>query len=272
MSERAWIGWSFALALAGCHEAGSDPSGAEGNTGKGDDLDGDEGGELVVDHMGRVEPNNWMLRDDDVKSAFNHEDVFAIGRVLAASRAGSTGGLSPQDEALLQRLAIYREAMLAGLAQLDSMDALDVEVDLEELEGFGDIVDQKADWDAAHPLADLMLANYLVVDLSQPCNEYRNRDRVEDAIDAGELVLADDEDERNYNIVRSNYFAVELAAFRGTKHATCGGRFPDEDTIDRTLTLFINGPERDADPEIVRRDDVDSPSKPFAAKFPYIGR
>lgn len=270
MSERAHLRWLLALALAACQEAESGSDGAEGNEGKGDDLDGEQGGEIVVDHMGRVEPNNWMLRDDDVKSAFNHEDVFAIGRVIAAERAGATGGLSQEDEGLLQRVAIYREAMLAGLAQLDSMDALDVEVDLEELEGFGDIVDEMADWDAAHPLADLMLANYLVVDLSQPCNEYRNRDRVEDAIDAGEI--AESEDERNYNIAHSNYFAVELAAFHGTKHTTCGGRFPDEDTIDRTLTLFINGPERDADPEIVRRDDVDSPSKPFVAKFPYIGR
>jgi hypothetical protein len=268
--HRAWL--LAALLGIACNEAGNG-SGADGNTGgKGDDLDGQEGEEVIVDHMGRVEPNNWMLREDDVKSAFNHEDVFAIGRVLAAERAGATGGLSAEDEGLLQRLAIYREAMLAGLAELDSMDALDVEVDLDELEGFGDIVDEMADWEDPHPLVDLMLANYLVVDLSKPCNPFRNRDRVDDAIDDGELVLADGEDARNYNIVHSNYFSIELAAFRGETHATCGGRFSDEDTIDRTLTLFMNGPVRNDDPEIVRRDDVDSPSKAATDTFPYIGR
>jgi hypothetical protein len=260
------------LAGLGCGGAGPD-SGAEGNnSGKGDDLDGDENGETIIDHMGRVEPNNWMLREDDVKSAYNHEDVFAIGRVLAAERAGTTGALLPEDDGLLQRLAIYREAMLAGLAELDSMDALDVEVDLDELDGFGDIVDKNADWPDPHPLVDLMLANYLVVDLGTPCNAYRNPDRVEDAIESGELVLLADEDERNYNIVHSNYFAVELAAFHGAAHHTCGGRFMDEDTIDRTLTLFINGTERDGDPELVRRDGVDSPHRPFRDTFPYVGR
>src|SRR5687767_11187237 len=116
MVERRHFAFALALACFGCGGSGSDSS-AEGNTGgKGDDLDGDENGRIIVDHMGRVEPNNWMLREDDVKSAFNHEDVFAIGRVLAAERAGTTADLSPEDEGLLQRLAIYREAMLAGLA------------------------------------------------------------------------------------------------------------------------------------------------------------
>lgn len=273
MVDRRHVALALALACFACGGAGSDSASAEGNTGgKGDDLDGDENGQIIVDHMGRVEPNNWMLREDDVKSAYNHEDVFAIGRALAAERAGTTADLSPEDEALLQRLAIYREAMLAGLAELDSMDALDVEVDLDELDGFGDIVDKNADWPDPHPLVDLMLANYLVVDLGKPCNAFRNRNLVEDAIDSGELVLAEGEDARNYNIVHSNYFAVELAAFNDGAHHTCGGRLVDEDTIDRTLTLFMNGPVRDSDPEIVRRDDVDSPHRAMTDTFPYIGR
>jgi hypothetical protein len=244
------------LACLGCNEldagSGTDADGG----GKQDDPDGAETVEIVVDHMGRVEPNNWMLRDDDVKSAFNHEDVFAIARVIAAEREGATADLSPQDEGLLQRLAIYREAMAEGLAELDGRD--------------GD--DDEADWPVPHPLVDLMLANYLVVDLGKDCNELRNRDAVETAIEEGELVLAAGEDARNYNIVHSNYFAVELAAFRGSEHATCGGRFIDEDTIDRTLTLFINGPVRNDDPEIVRRDNVDHPNRRPGDVFPYVGR
>lgn len=259
-------------AWIGCTAEDADGDHDGNATGKGDDLDGEDGGELIVDHMGRVEPNNWMLREDDVKSAFNHEDVFAIGRVLEAERAGTVGTLSGADQTLLKRVDVYRQAMVAGLAELDSMDALDVEVDLDELDGFGDVVDQMADWDAPHPLADLMLANYLVVDLSRPCNAFRNRDRVDAAIDGGQLALGEGEDARNYNIVHSNYFSIELAAFRGGVHDTCGGRFPDEDTIDRTLTLFMNGPVRNDDPEIVRRDDVDSPSRPMTDTFPYIGR
>ena len=246
-----------ALACFGCNESGTDDARNDGGGGKEDDLDGEETVEVVVDHMGRVEPNNWMLREDDVKSAFNHEDVFAIGRVIEAERAGATADLSPEDEGLLQRLAIYRGAMAEGLAELDGRDGTD---------------DDEADWSTPHPLLDLMLANYLVVDLSKECNEFRNRDLVETAIDDGTLVLAAGEDARNYNIVNSNYFSVELAALRGAKHATCGGRFIDEDTIDRTLTLFINGPVRNDDPEIVRRDNVDSPNRRPGDVFPYIGR
>ena len=66
---------------------------------------------------------------------------------------------------------------------------------------------------------------------------------------------------------RNTYFEIELAALRGVPHETCGGRTPNDDVIDTTLTLFINGPKRD---EPRRSDGIDEPAVLASDVFPYL--
>jgi hypothetical protein len=101
-------------------------------------------------------------------------------------------------------------------------------------------LDGKLDWapaepGGAHPLVDLVLADYLVVDVSKPYAEH------------------------------GSFLDVELAARRGEPHRTCGGRALNDDVIDTLFTQLVNagnGP--------VIRDGVDHSSRPASVEFPYL--
>src|SRR3954452_13576137 len=94
---------------------------------------------------------------------------------------------------------------------------------------FWDGLDGKVDWPAngngGHPLTDLVLADYLVVDLTKPYAE------------------------------QGSFLEIELAARRGEAHTTCGGRALNDDVMDTIFTQLVNagkGP--------VIRDGVDHSS------------
>jgi hypothetical protein len=87
----------------------------------------------------------------------------------------------------------------------------------------------------AHPLTELILADYLVLDVTKPYTE------------------------------QGTFMEIELAARRGEEHRTCGGRALNDDMMDTLLTLLVNGFNGPA-----IRDGVDQSSRPASRTFPYV--
>ena len=88
--------------------------------------------------------------------------------------------------------------------------------------------------DGAHPLTDLLLDDYLVVDVSKPFAE-------------------------------NSSFEIERAVLEGRPHETCGGRSLNEDVMDTLYTILINAGNG---PRI--SDGVDQATKPASDVFPYL--
>jgi Domain of unknown function (DUF4331) len=163
-----------------------------------------------IERVGRPEVKNLMLapkqfdpvnRDLEIRDLYNMEDAFHLG--------SSYGGA-------------YRARLDANLAFWDGLDGR---------------TDWPANGDGRHPLTELVLADFLVVDVTKPY------------VDQG------------------SFLEIELAARRGETHATCGGRALNDDVMDGLLTLLINagrGP--------VIRDGVDVSSRPASRTFPYLSR
>jgi hypothetical protein len=161
-----------------------------------------------LERAGRPEVPNLMLapkqfdpvnRDLEIRDLYNMEDAFDLSSAYESA---------------------YRARLNANLAFWDGLDG-------------------KADWpareDGAHPLTDLMLADYLVVDVTKPYAE------------------------------QGSFLEIELAARRGQAHRTCGGRALNDDVMDTIFTLLVNagnGP--------VIRDGVDRATRPASRTFPYL--
>ena len=161
-----------------------------------------------IERVGRPEVKNMMLamkqfdpvnRDLEIRDLYNMEDGFHLG--------DSYGGA-------------YRARLNANLA-------------------FWDGIDGKTDWsldaNGDHPLTNVVLADFLVVDLTKPYTE------------------------------RGSFLEIELAGLRGEDHQTCGGRALNDDVMDTIFTQLINagnGP--------IIRDGVDQSSRPAANTFPYL--
>jgi hypothetical protein len=161
-----------------------------------------------IERVGRPEVKNMLLapkqfdqlnRDLEIRDLYNMEDGFHLG----PSYRGA-----------------YRARLNANLAFWDGLDG-------------------KIDWpvnDAGdHPLTNLVLADFLVVDLTKPYAE------------------------------RGSFLEIELAALAGKPHETCGGRAPNDDVIDTLFTVLVNagnGP--------VIRDGVDRATRPATHTFPYL--
>jgi hypothetical protein len=163
-----------------------------------------------IERVGRPEVKNLMLapkqfdqvnRDLEIRDLYNMEDAFHLA-----------GGY----------LGAYRARLNANLAFWDGLDG-------------------KADWpageDGSHPLTELVLADFLVVDVSKPYAE------------------------------QGSFLEIELAALRGQAHETCGGRAPNDDVMDTIFTTLINagnGP--------VIQDGVDHATRPASSTFPYLAQ
>jgi hypothetical protein len=100
-----------------------------------------------------------------------------------------------------------------------------------------DRLDGRTDWplgpDGAHPLTELLLADYLIVDVSRPYSA-------------------------------DSFFEIEQATLEGRAHQTCGGRSLNDDVIDKLLTLLVNGGKG---PRV--SDGVDRLATPVLNVFPY---
>jgi hypothetical protein len=104
---------------------------------------------------------------------------------------------------------------------------------------FWDRLDGKVDWPAddsgAHLLTEVLLADYLVVDVTKSYSE------------------------------QGSFFEIERSARRGQAHETCGARALNDDVMDDIFTLLVNGGQG---PTI--RDGVDQATRPATRTFPYL--
>jgi hypothetical protein len=161
-----------------------------------------------LESAGRPEVPNMMLgptqfdqvnRDLEIRDLYNMDDQFHPAHVYEGA---------------------YRARLNANLAFWDGLDG-------------------KTDWPpdehGAHPLTELVLADFLVVDTSKPYVE------------------------------QGSFLEIELAARAGEEHRTCGGRTLNDDVMDRIFTLLITGGNG---PPI--RDGVDGASRPATQTFPYL--
>jgi hypothetical protein len=167
------------------------------------------GGSMPVrfERFGRTEVKNFLLmlgafdpvnKGVDLRDLFNQEDAFHLGPAYQAA---------------------YRSRMSSNLA-------------------FYDRLDSKTDWplgeNGAHPLTELLINDFMVVDVSKPFSE-------------------------------TSYLEIEQSMLRGEPHKTCGGRSLNEDATDKYLTMLVsngNGP--------AISDGVDQATVPATTVFPYL--
>jgi hypothetical protein len=159
-----------------------------------------------IDRVGRPEIKNMILgwkefdqvnRDLEVRDLYNLEDAFHMSKDYSGA---------------------YRARMHANLALMDRLDG-------------------KTDWplgpDGTHPLTELLLADYLVVDATKPYSA-------------------------------DSSLEIEQATLHGHAHQTCGGRSLNDDVIDKLLTLLVNAGKG---PRV--SDGVNRPATPVSDAFPY---
>ncbi|MGW0211822.1 DUF4331 family protein [Streptomyces sp. NPDC003233] len=166
------------------------------------------GGRLIqLERMGRPEIKNVVMSpkkfdpvnsDLEIRDLYNEEDTFNIRPEYADA---------------------YRARLNANLAWFDGLDG-------------------KTAWpldeQGNHPLTELLLADFIVVDLSKPFSE-------------------------------DGCFEIETALLAGRPHTTCGGRSLNDDIVDTLYTLLVGG----VDGERIS-DGVDQTAKPATHTFPYL--
>jgi len=163
--------------------------------------------QVRLERYGRPEIKNLLLwpkqfdsvnRDIEIRDLYNQEDAFNLANAY---------------------LSAYRSRMNGTLAFWDGLGG-------------------KTDWalgeHGTHPLTELLLRDFMVVDVSKPFSENSSYD-------------------------------TERALMKGTNNTTCGGRWFNDDTVDTYLTLLItagNGPRIS--------DGVDQATVPATRTFPYL--
>ncbi|MFC4036612.1 DUF4331 family protein [Streptomyces polygonati] len=159
------------------------------------------------ERKGRPEMKNFMLSQNgndpanpelDLRDLYNLEDAFALGDTY---------------------LAAFRARIDANLDLFNSLDPRK---------------DSGLKVNGRYPLTDLLLDDFLVVDLSKPYSE-------------------------------DGFLEIELAALEGRTHVSCGGRTPNHDVIDALYTLIVNGIGGEA-----VSDGVDRATVPATTTFPYL--
>lgn len=162
---------------------------------------------IRIERFGRMEIKNVTMalthldqvnRDLEIRDLYNLEDAFHLSK--------DYGGA-------------YRARLNANLAFYDRLDG-------------------KVDWplgpDGAHPLTELLVADYMVVDVSRP-------------------------------FAPDSYLEIEQATLAGRPHETCGGRWLNDNVMETHYTLLINAGNG---PRI--GDGLDRPTKLAGDVFPYL--
>ncbi len=162
---------------------------------------------IRIERVGRPEIKNAIMstkeydpvnRDLEVRDLYGLEDPFHMSKDYAGT---------------------FRARMNANLALYDRLDG-------------------KTDWplgpNGAHPLTELLLADYLVVDATRP-------------------------------YAPDSFFEIEQATLDGRAHQTCGGRSLNDDVMDKLYTLLVNAGNG---PRV--SDGVDRPAEPISDTFPYL--
>jgi len=162
---------------------------------------------MRIERLGRPEIKNFVLaspmRDPrtkgiELRDLYNKEDAFALSR---------------------EYRPLYESRLDANLAFFDSLDC-------------------KTAWPLGeggqHPLRDLLIGDYLVVDLA-------------------------------HAFAPGNFLEIERSLINKRPHASAGGRWLDDDILDEMLTFFVNGGGGER-----LGDGVNAPSKPASLSFPYV--
>ena len=162
---------------------------------------------IRLERFGRPEMKNVIMsmkqfdrvnRDLEIRDLYNLEDAFHLSKTYSGT---------------------YRARLNANLAAFDCLDG-------------------KTDWplglDGAHPLTDMLLDDYMVVDVSMP-------------------------------FTNDGYFEIERAVLDGRAHETCGGRSVNHNVMNTIYSLLINGGHG---PPI--SDGVDQATVPARDTFPYL--
>jgi hypothetical protein len=157
--------------------------------------------------VGRPEIKNVILanpmRDPratgvELRDLYNREDTFALSRVYRQ---------------------LYESRLDANLAFYDSLDGATA-------------------WplgaDGRHPLRDLLLDDFLILDLARP-------------------------------FAPGGFLEIERALIDNRPHTGAGGRWLDDDILDDLLTWMVNGGRGER-----LGDGVDAPTRPARLAFPYV--
>ena len=163
---------------------------------------------MRFERVGRPEVKNLMLapkqfdtvnRDLEIRDLYNMEDAFHLAEAYQGA---------------------YRARLNANLAFWDSLDGA---------------TDWHTNGDGSHPLTELVLADYLVVDIAKPYAE------------------------------TGSFLEIERAARERRDHVTCGGRAPNDDVMDTIFTELVNAGRG---PRI--SDGVNQATRPASQTFPYL--
>jgi hypothetical protein len=165
------------------------------------------GNPIRLERVGRPEVKNVLManpmRDTrakgvELRDLYNREDAFALSPVYRP---------------------LYQSRLDANLAFFDGLDG-------------------KTAWaigpDGRHPLRDLLLADYLILDVTRP-------------------------------FAPGAFLEIERALLDNRTHASAGGRWLDDDILDELLTWLVNGAQGER-----FGDGVDAPTKPGSLTFPYV--
>ena len=165
------------------------------------------GNPIRLERVGRPEIKNVLManpmRDTrakgvELRDLYNRENAFALSSVYRP---------------------LYESRLDANLAFFDGLDG-------------------KTAWaigaDGRHPLRDLLLADYLILDVSRP-------------------------------FAPGAFLEIEHALIDNRSHDSAGGRWLEDDILDDLLTLVVNGGQGER-----FGDGVDAATKPASLTFPYV--
>jgi hypothetical protein len=162
---------------------------------------------IRIERLGRPEIKNLILQNStrdprtknvELRDLYNREDAFALSKDYRP---------------------LYASRLDANLAFFDALDG-------------------KTAWplgaDGRHPLRDLLVDDYLVLDLT-------------------------------HSFAPGNFLEIERSMLNGLPHQSAGGRWLDDDIVDEMLTLYVNGVRGER-----FGDGVDAPTKSASRTFPYV--
>ena len=162
---------------------------------------------IRIERVGRPEIKNVVMANQmrdprtmgvELRDLYNREDAFVLSPVYRS---------------------LYESRMDANLAFFDGLDG-------------------KMAWpigtDGRHPLRDLLIEDFLVLDLARA-------------------------------FAPGGFLEIERAVAEQRPHATSGGRWLDDDILDELLTWMVNGGHGPR-----YGDGVDAPTKPASLAFPYV--
>ncbi|PZV33978.1 DUF4331 family protein [Mesorhizobium kowhaii] len=165
------------------------------------------GNPIRLERLGRPEIKNVIIansardprtKDIELRDLYNREDAFALSNVYRP---------------------LYESRLDTNLAFWDGLDGHTA---------------WSAGPDKPHPLRDLLIDDFLVLDLSRP-------------------------------FAPGGFLEIERALLANRSHMTAGGRWLDDDILDELLTLTVNGGQGER-----LGDGVDAPTKPASRIFPYV--